>query len=88
MSVRPDHDYLWVHEQGTWYRYPIAYYQPMDAYLYYRGPKHTTSIPAGKAQFLAKWKPCCFFLTNDPELFPGMTGFAPTDKDETTEDAS
>lgn len=88
MSVRPDHDYLWVREVTAWFRCPIAYVPQIDSYGYFRGPSETNIISAGKAEFLAKWKPCCYFLTNDPELFPGMRGFTPTDSEETTEDAS
>jgi len=45
-------------------------------------------IDIEKAEFLTKLLPCCYFLSNDPDLMPNMRGFRPTDSDETTEDAT
>lgn len=45
-------------------------------------------IEVDKAEFVARLSPCCYFLTNNPDLLPNMRGFVPTDSDETTEDAS
>ena len=93
MTEAKPYDFLWHKHKAIWARASLR-----DGRYQLEGPPRKNKegklvstllvdIEADKADMLVRLSPCCNFLTNNPELFPGMRGFTPTDTDETTEDS-